>query len=228
MKINVLVKLLALLELTIMIKDFDLVMLATTLLMLLSLLNFLQASQLIQVYKRLRWFVLATLVIYAFNIPGEYISFWPDNWQIAPTYEGIHAGLLQVSRLSVVVLALSVLLASTAREVLIGGLYTLFRPLKLLGLNHERFAVRLWLTLHYVEYNTTHQAQSLHKPNLFKQLFDQFDEVSPVEIGHANLAENNVISSIQLHIYPLQWLDKILLLILMGVILLSLSKPPSW
>jgi energy-coupling factor transport system permease protein len=47
--------------------------------------------------------------------------------------------------------ALSLILAYNTRQQLISGFYFIFSPLQYLGLEVERFAVRLWLTLHYVE-----------------------------------------------------------------------------
>lgn len=46
---------------------------------------------------------------------------------------------------------LALLLVTTSRESLIVGFYLLLSPLRVFKLNPERFAARLWLTLHYVE-----------------------------------------------------------------------------
>jgi energy-coupling factor transport system permease protein len=43
------------------------------------------------------------------------------------------------------------LLATSSREDIIIGIYLLLQPFRMLGVSPERFATRLWLTLHYVE-----------------------------------------------------------------------------
>lgn len=99
--------------------------------------------------RRARWLLLSMLLIYAFSTPGEYIPRMPDAW--APTYEGLRAGGLQMARLVAMLAALSLLLATSNREDIMAGIYLLLQPLRPLGLDPERFAARLWLTLHYVE-----------------------------------------------------------------------------
>ncbi len=107
-------------------------------------------SELFLLLRRVRYILLFMLIVYAFNTPGEYFADWP--FAIAPTYEGIIAGIEQAVRLSLVLAGLALLLANTVREQFIAGLYIVARPFRLVGMNPERFAVRLWLTLHYVEH----------------------------------------------------------------------------
>jgi energy-coupling factor transport system permease protein len=88
-------------------------------------------------------------VIFSFNTPGEHINGWP--FSMSPTYEGIREGLVQLLRINVMLAALSILLATNNKQQLISGFYSMLSPLKRLGIEVERFAARLWLTLHYVE-----------------------------------------------------------------------------
>ena len=76
---------------------------------------------------------------------------WPELGSASPTAEGVQLGLVRILRLTLILVALSVLLASTERSRLIYGLYNLVRPLNLLGFDRRAFAVRLGLTLSYVE-----------------------------------------------------------------------------
>ncbi len=115
--------------------------------------------------RRVRWILLTLLLIYIFSTPGEYIAQWPLAW-LAPTYEGIYSSLMQLARLCIMLAGLSLLLATTSRSYLIAGFYLLLRPLRHLGLQPQRFAARLWLTLHYVEQRP---AQPGHG-NLFERL----------------------------------------------------------
>lgn len=89
------------------------------------------------------------MAIFAFNTPGEHIVAWP--FTISPTYEGLIAGLMQTLRVCVMLAAISLIIAANTRQQLISGFYFIFLPFKYLGLEVERFAARLWLTLHYVE-----------------------------------------------------------------------------
>ncbi len=99
--------------------------------------------------KRFKWFLLVMLFIYAFSTPGEHVAQWP--FSISPTYEGLTTGVTQALRILLMLAAISLILASNTRQQLISGFYFIFSPLKSLGLQVERFAARLWLTLHYVE-----------------------------------------------------------------------------
>ncbi len=99
--------------------------------------------------RRTRWVMLSLLLIYAFSTPGaELVGF---AGKFGPTREGLIDGLLQLTRLLSALAALAILLERLHRQKLIAGLYTLFSPLKFLGISRERLAVRLALTLHYAE-----------------------------------------------------------------------------
>jgi energy-coupling factor transport system permease protein len=99
--------------------------------------------------RRARWLLLSILLIYAYATPGEYLPWIPDAF--APSYEGLQAGLTQMGRLASILAALSILLATSSREDIMIGIYLLLQPFRMLGVSPERFATRLWLTLHYVE-----------------------------------------------------------------------------
>jgi energy-coupling factor transporter transmembrane protein EcfT len=119
-----------------------------SLIIFMALLYFGTSGTLV-LLKRARWLFLSILLIYAFATPGEYVAGFPDN--LAPTYEGITSGLMQVLRLATMLGALSLVLATSNREQFMSGIYFLLRPFRLLGISPERFSARLWLTLHYVE-----------------------------------------------------------------------------
>jgi energy-coupling factor transporter transmembrane protein EcfT len=99
--------------------------------------------------RRVRWLLLILVMIYTFSTPGEYIQFF--KLPIRPTYEGLIAGLTQTLTIVAMLASLTLVLSSTSRAKLIGGLYQMLSPLKCLGVRAEKFAVRIWLTLHYVE-----------------------------------------------------------------------------
>lgn len=174
--------------------------------LLAAVLNFPHFSQLI---KRMRWLFLSLLLVYAYATPGEYLAFLPLN--VAPSYEGLRLGLMQIAKLLIAVASLSALFASANKSQLMAGLWTLLSPLRLVGLNVERFTVRMLLTLHYVE-------QMAVQPKL-KLDFSQLDKLA--------LAPDEPGATLPLILAQpaFSWFDKAMLsLMLLAVMGLSLSK----
>ncbi len=119
--------------------------------------------------RRMRWLFLSIFMIYAFGTPGELIPNFPVHF--APTFEGLQSGLVQIERLLIALAALSLLLTSSPREQMMLGMYMIMSPFKFLGLNVERFAARLMLTLDYVE-----ELAANDKDNFSFRHLDQIDE----------------------------------------------------
>ena len=174
--------------------------------LLAAVLNLPHFSQLI---KRMRWLFLSLLLVYAYATPGEYLAFLPLN--VAPSFEGLHLGLMQIGKLLIAVASLSALFASASKSQLMAGLWTLLSPLRLVGLNVERFTVRMLLTLHYVE-------QMAVQPKL-KLDFSQLDKLA--------LAPDEPGATLPLILAQpaFTWFDKAMLsLMVLAVMGLSLSK----
>jgi len=93
--------------------------------------------------RRARWLLLTLWLILAYNTPGEA---WQD-WPWAPTYEGIADATLQAARLLAMLACLAWLFVKVGHEGMVGGLWTLLRPFRVLGLDIERLVVRLSLVL---------------------------------------------------------------------------------
>ncbi len=143
--------------------------------MLMLALVAIKATQFLRILKRMKWFFLVILLIFAFNTPGQHIQGW--DYPFSPTYEGLASGLLQVFRMLTLLAALSLIMAINTKQQLISGFYFMLLPLQSVGLEIERFAARLWLTLEYVESAKTLD-QTLDKPqNFFNKL---------KELGHVN------------------------------------------
>ena len=100
--------------------------------------------------RRTRWLLAVLLLTYAYALPGS--ALWPMLGWASPGVEGLQQGALRAGRLVLMLGGLAVLLATTSRPRLIYGLYVLARPLAWLGLDRRAFAVRLGLTLDYVEH----------------------------------------------------------------------------
>ena len=163
-RINIMTQLLGFFVLAIIINDINISALIMLFMALFSVIIVKQQDQYLGTIKRFKWFFLVMMGIFAFNTPGEHIASWP--LAISPTYEGLLAGSTQTLRICLMLAALSLIINANTRQQLISGFYFIFLPLKFLGLEVERFAARLWLTLHYVEL----QRDSNAKQNLFTQL----------------------------------------------------------
>ncbi|MHB1215076.1 MAG: hypothetical protein ACYCY9_08835 [Thiobacillus sp.] len=100
--------------------------------------------------RRTRWLMAVLLLTYAYTLPGT--PLWPALGWASPGIAGLQQGALRVGRLALLLAGLALLLAYTARPRLIYGLYVLARPLTWLGFDRRAFAVRLGLTLDYVEH----------------------------------------------------------------------------
>ncbi|MEO6145826.1 MAG: CbiQ family ECF transporter T component, partial [Sulfuriferula sp.] len=106
-------------------------------------------TQFLRYLRRTRWLLLTLLVIYAYTLPGDNISALLGSF--SPSMQGIQYGVLRLVRLILLLAALSILMVRTPRNSLLLGLFRILSPLQLLGVDAERIAVRLWLTLHYAE-----------------------------------------------------------------------------
>lgn len=105
--------------------------------------------EILRLLRRTRWLFVALFVAYAWALPGALL--WPELGWLSPTLEGGQQGALRVARLALMLAGLAVLLAETPRPRLIYGLYALSWPLAPLGFDRRAFAVRMGLTLEYVE-----------------------------------------------------------------------------
>lgn len=169
LKVNIITQLLVFLILAISINFLKLKILIAVLTILLAVLLINKIGGYIRATLRFKWFFLVMLIIFAFNTPGEHVGSWPLS--ISPTYEGIAAGVTQTLRIIIMLASLSLILACNTRQQLISGFYFIFYPLKHFGLKVERFAARLWLTLHYVEL----QSEAPDKQNFISQLKNMAD-----------------------------------------------------
>ncbi len=179
-KINIMTQLMAFFIFSIALNILNLKVLLLAAGLLYCMLILVKNHQFYRLTKRLKWFYLVMFVIFALNTPGEHIAGWP--FSISPTYEGLRAGLMQLLRITVMLAALSILLAVNTRQQLISGFYFLLTPLKYIGLDVERFAARLWLTLHYVELQQQAPKNQLIFSNLSQNLANIFTETQHDDI----------------------------------------------
>ncbi|WP_422614270.1 FimV/HubP family polar landmark protein [Aromatoleum evansii] len=109
----------------------------------------LAPSRSLKLLRRVRFLILAILVLFAGFTPGEaLLSGFPG---LSPSREGVTLAAEHVGRLIAVVLCVAVLMEGLPVSRLVGGLHALLSPLGRVGLPTERLAVRLMLVLRYVE-----------------------------------------------------------------------------
>lgn len=99
--------------------------------------------------RRARWLLLALFVIFAWATPGRLL--WPEADWGSPTSEGLALAVDHTVRLLGLLMMVALLLEHTTQENLLVGLYSLFKPLALCGLDRARAAVRVGLVLRYAD-----------------------------------------------------------------------------
>jgi hypothetical protein len=117
------------------------------LLLLYVLAGIPSPATLVLMIKRLRWLLLAILLVYGWWTPGD--SLWPVAGALSPTVEGLSLGSLRVMALLAIVSAVHLLLSSTSREQLLPAIMQLIRPLTTHHMR-ERIAVRALLSIEAV------------------------------------------------------------------------------
>lgn len=93
--------------------------------------------------RRARWLLLTLWLILAYNTPGDAFAELP--W--APTDQGMAEATRHAVRLLAMLGLLAWLFVRLGRDGLVGALWGLCLPLRRLGLDTERLAVRLSLVL---------------------------------------------------------------------------------
>lgn len=107
------------------------------------------SAQYLRLLRRSRWLLISLILVYAFVTPG--VAAIAVLGAYSPSREGLVSGGLQALRLISLLATLALLLATTSRDRILAGLYFLLRPLVLIGVDIDRVAARIWLTLHYAE-----------------------------------------------------------------------------
>ncbi|NMF88713.1 CbiQ family ECF transporter T component [Aromatoleum petrolei] len=103
----------------------------------------------LKLLRRVRFLILAILVLFAGFTPGE--ALFPGIPELSPSREGVILAAEHVGRLIGVVLCVAVLMEGLPVSRLVSGLNALLSPFGRIGLPTQRLAVRLMLVLHFVE-----------------------------------------------------------------------------
>lgn len=147
------IRVLLLLSVTIILPWLDgygLLTLAGLLVVVMTVASFVVGSlwpDALKMLSRLKWFWFAILLLYGWMQPGAGFNGIEAWWM--PSVAGLLDGLQRALALAMLVLAVVLVLHTTPREQLLAGLLWLGRPLVWLGVNLERSALRLVLTMEY-------------------------------------------------------------------------------
>lgn len=172
---------------------------------------------LLRMLRRVRWLLLAILILYGWFTPGT--ALLSALGPMSPSLEGVQQGLLRVAALLAIVAAVYLLLATTARGDLIAGVLWYGRPLRRLGVDDQRFAVRLVLALEAVP-----QVQALARAVLvdappvasrMQRLGRAATAVFQATLAHAEQLSGNIGVPDPQPVPPWQWSLPILLAVLL-------------
>lgn len=98
--------------------------------------------------RRIRWLLLSILVLYGWWTPGD--PLWDGFGDHGPSLEGVRQGGARLGVLLAIVAAVHWVMSVTERDALLGAVMAFTAPLRWLGIDHERLAVRILLTLEVV------------------------------------------------------------------------------
>jgi energy-coupling factor transporter transmembrane protein EcfT len=104
-------------------------------------------GKLMGMLKRLRWLMLAIVLVCGWWTPG--VPLFPGHGMLSPTLEGVQLGFIRLLVLTIIVAAVHLLLQRTGREQLLAALMQLFTPLSSRQ-GRERIAVRIVLSMEAV------------------------------------------------------------------------------
>ncbi len=102
----------------------------------------------LRVLYRIRILLISIAVVYFWFTPGDAV--FPALGDFSPTLPGLHEGLVRAAALALLVMAVRLTMDATSREELVGGLRWWLRPFAVIGLDADRVALRIVLTLEAV------------------------------------------------------------------------------
>ncbi len=168
---------------------------------------------------RMRWLFISILVTYLWFTPG--VPFVPLLQEYSPTVEGAAEGLLRIATLSLIVIQVNLLLQTTSREELVGAIHWLTGPLRLIGLDRDRLALRIVLILDSIdEIQILLHRQMVEFSAKGKKISRIANSVGRLFQAVVNKAETTPLEQITIarQEWPpfLQWLYPVLLVVLFG------------
>lgn len=101
---------------------------------------------------RLKWFYISIFVLFSLFTPNDItITSTASAYILGNVNSGYYFSLIKITALILIVMSVIVLVVSIPRHELIASLILLSKPLTVIGFPSERFAVRLYLIIDFVE-----------------------------------------------------------------------------
>ena len=119
------------------------------------------AMKAVSLARRLRWFYLSIIVLYFWFYPG--IELFPWMGRFSPVLEGMNVAGLRVTSLLIIISYSVLFISLTPRGEIISAIQFFLGPLNYLGINSDRFSLRLGLVLSMVTEMTETQNRVVHK-----------------------------------------------------------------
>jgi len=114
----------------------------------LFLLAYINNLSTLALFIRIKYFLLALILIYPLTIPGELMFYYSF---ISISYEGTYMAIENIFRLINIFMLVMILLNTLPKDFFIRFLIKLCYPFTILGINIERLSARLYLTFEYLE-----------------------------------------------------------------------------
>ncbi|MCK9284555.1 MAG: energy-coupling factor transporter transmembrane protein EcfT [Rhodocyclaceae bacterium] len=129
------------------IQQLDLSAAAVATFCVLLIAAWVSRPRLLKILHRTRWLFLSLLVLFPWLTPGVRLE---GHWAVlGVSVEGVEMAVEHGLRLLAILAMLSLLLNRLDHADLVAGLFMLMAPMARLGLDRQRIAVRLMLTLEY-------------------------------------------------------------------------------
>ena len=102
----------------------------------------------LRIVRRMKWFFISILVVYLWFTPGTPIL--DIDIKGLPTVEGVSTGFLRVMSLVLIIFAVNYFVSAIARSSLVEAIVWLLVPVKWLGIDNGRVALRIALVLELI------------------------------------------------------------------------------
>ena len=115
----------------------------------LALISLALSVPILIFFKKIKFFLLAILLIFSFSVPGEIIFFYDF---ISITSEGVELAIFNVLRISNIFLIVFLLMKKLSRSFIIENIIKACLFVTFLGVKKERLIARVFLTFEYLEF----------------------------------------------------------------------------
>ena len=122
----------------------------------LALISLALSVPILIFFKKIKFFLLAILLIFSFSVPGEIIFFYDF---ISITREGVELAIFNVLRISNIFLIVFLLMKKLSRSFIIENIIKACLFVTFLGVKKERLIARVFLTFEYLEFYRKEQFQ---------------------------------------------------------------------